>query len=204
MRWLLLPLAFLLGSIPFGFLLYRWRRGGDIRRSGSGNIGATNVLRTAGKKLGMVTLLLDACKGWVSVWLALHWGGGNTALIAACVFLVIAGHIFSPWLSGRGGKGVATALGAFLALAALELAGAVVVFVIVAVWWRYVSLASICACVALPLLLLIPMQAGRVAPVEAAVAAAAAALIIYRHKGNLARLRRGTESRLGTRVGKMA
>lgn len=204
MHWLLLPLAFLLGSIPFGYLLFRWRTGGDIRRSGSGNIGATNVLRTAGKKLGILTLLLDAFKGWLALWLALHWGHNPAVLVAACLLLVIGGHIFSPWLQGRGGKGVATALGAFLALAPEALAGAVVVFLIVLAFWRYVSLASICACVALPLLLLISMHAGDIAPVIVAVAAAVAALVIYRHKANLGRLRQGTESRLGQRAGKIA
>lgn len=204
MHWLLLPLAFLLGSIPFGYLLFRWRTGGDIRRSGSGNIGATNVLRTAGKKLGVLTLLLDAFKGWLALWLALHWGQNPPVLVAGCLVLVIAGHIFSPWLRGRGGKGVATALGAFLALAPWALAGAAVVFLIVLAVWRYVSLASICACIALPLLLLIPMRTGHVAPVVVAVTAAVMALVIYRHKGNLGRLRQGTESRLGQRAGKIA
>lgn len=201
---MLLPLAFLLGSIPFGYLLVRWHTGGDIRRSGSGNIGATNVLRTAGKKLGILTLLLDACKGWLALWLALHWGQNPAVLVAGCLFLVIVGHMFSPWLRGHGGKGVATALGAFMALAPGALAGAVVVFLIVLAAWRYVSLASICACIALPLLLLIPMHAGHIAPVIVAVTAAAMALVVYRHKGNLSRLSQGTESRLGQGAGKIA
>ncbi|MGH9476042.1 MAG: glycerol-3-phosphate 1-O-acyltransferase PlsY [Terriglobales bacterium] len=199
MRWLLLPLAFALGSIPFGFLLYRWRTGGDIRQSGSGNIGATNVQRFAGRKLGLLTLALDAAKGWLAVWLALHWGGNNVA--AAALLLVIAGHIFSPWLGWHGGKGVATALGAFLSAAPWTLAGSVVVFLIVLTGWRYVSLASICACVALPLLVgLLPFPYGTRAPALLAGAVAAAVLILWRHSGNMERLRRGTESKLGERA----
>ncbi|MGH9468437.1 MAG: glycerol-3-phosphate 1-O-acyltransferase PlsY [Terriglobales bacterium] len=206
MHWLLVALAFALGSIPFGYLLYRWFRGGDIRASGSGNIGATNVLRTAGKRLGIATLVLDAAKGWVALWLALQWrGSGAAVLVAACLLAVICGHIFSPWLKGRGGKGVATALGAFLALAPVALAGAVIVFLVVLAGWRYVSLASVCAAAALPLLLLgMWLDGGGVAGIVVAAAGAAAVLIIWRHGGNLERLRLGTESKLGTRAGRTA
>lgn len=198
MHWILLPLAFALGTIPSGFLLYRWRRGGDIRRQGSGNIGATNVLRTAGAGLGVLTLLLDAFKGWLAVWLTLRLEG-TAHLAAAALLLVIAGHIFSPWLGWRGGKGVATALGAFLALAPWALAGALLVFLLVLAAWRYVSLASICACVALPLLAaFLPFIPHRASTTAAAVAASA--LIIWRHGANLGRLRSGTEAKLGTRA----
>ncbi|MGH9488045.1 MAG: glycerol-3-phosphate 1-O-acyltransferase PlsY [Terriglobales bacterium] len=204
MHWLLLALAFALGTIPFGYLLYRWRTGGDIRRQGSGNIGATNVLRASGARLGVLTLVLDAAKGWLAVWLALRWGGGEAVLLAAALVLVIAGHVFSPWLGWKGGKGVATALGAFLALAPLTLAEAAVVFLVVLAAWRYVSLASICACVALPLLLLLPLRQGRVGGVVVIAAALAAVLIISRHGGNLGRLRRGTEAKLGAHAGRTA
>ncbi|MGH9394091.1 MAG: glycerol-3-phosphate acyltransferase, partial [Terriglobales bacterium] len=113
----LLAAAFLLGSIPFGYLIYRLSTGDDIRRAGSGNIGATNVLRTAGTTLGLLTLALDVFKGWLAVELGLHWARSLPALVAAVLMLVVLGHLYSPWLRFKGGKGVATALGAFLALA---------------------------------------------------------------------------------------
>lgn len=195
---LLIPLlAFFLGSIPFGYLLYRLRTGGDIRQAGSGNIGATNVLRTAGARLGALTLALDAVKGWLALWLALRWAPGAETVIAAALLAVILGHLFSPWLGFRGGKGVATALGAFLALAPWELLAAVAVFVLVLAGWRYVSLASVCACAALPALLLAGWG-GQAAAIRVA-AVVAGALIIARHRGNLARLRAGTEAKIGRR-----
>ncbi|HWG36495.1 MAG TPA: glycerol-3-phosphate 1-O-acyltransferase PlsY [Terriglobales bacterium] len=195
----LLVTAFLLGSIPFGYLLYRLRTGGDIRAAGSGNIGATNVLRAAGVKLGLATLALDALKGWLAVELALRFAGAHPALIASALALVVLGHMYSPWLRFRGGKGVATALGAFLALAPLPMAEALVVFAAVLAVWRYVSLASICACIALPLLML--TSRTRFPAAELATASGLALLIIVRHRANLARLRRGTENKLGTRAG---
>jgi len=196
---LLLALAFLLGSIPSGYLLYRARTGADIRGAGSGNIGATNVLRTAGAGLGVATLALDALKGWLAVALAMRWAGGEAGVIAAALALVVLGHLYTPWLRFRGGKGVAAALGAFLALAPLALAQALVVFALVLAAWRYVSLASMAACVALPLLLLAarpPLPTP-----ELGVAAGVAVLIIVRHRANLARLRQGTEHKLGARAG---
>lgn len=196
---LLPPLAFLLGSIPFGYLIYRLRTGGDIRHIGSGNIGATNVLRASGTRLGILTLLLDAAKGWLALWLALRWAPSQPGLLAAVLLLVILGHLYSPWLRFRGGKGVATALGAFLALAPWPLVGALVVFALVLALWRYVSLASIAACVALPLLLWLPGSAPLALGLKLA-AIAAAALIIARHRPNLARLRLGTETKLGART----
>ncbi|MGH9480745.1 MAG: glycerol-3-phosphate 1-O-acyltransferase PlsY [Terriglobales bacterium] len=196
---LLLLLAFLIGSIPFGYLLYRVATGQDIRRAGSGNIGATNVMRSAGAKLGVLTLLLDAGKGYVALWLGERWAHGHAAVLAAMLFLVILGHLYSPWLRFRGGKGVATALGSFLALTPGPLLGALAVFVLVLLAWRYVSLASIAACAALPLLLLIPLRQGGLAPVTEAAAVAVAALIVVRHRTNLGRLRRGTEAKLGAR-----
>jgi glycerol-3-phosphate acyltransferase PlsY len=199
-RW---PLAaFLLGSIPFGYLLCRLLLGADVRRAGSGNIGATNVLRTAGKTLGLLTLLLDAGKGWLGVWLALRWGGGwhAPALLAATLLAAVAGHLFSPWIGFRGGKGVATGLGAFLALAPGPLAAAVAVFALVFALWRYVSLASITACAALPLLLLAPWGQPPVPPVLEAAAVATAALIVWRHRANIGRLRQGTEHKWGAKA----
>lgn len=192
----LLALAFFLGSIPFGYLLFRLRTGGDIRQQGSGNIGATNVLRTAGRALGLLTLALDAAKGWFALYLVLRAAAPAWA-IGTALLLVILGHVYSPWLRFRGGKGVATALGAFLALAPWALLVTLGIFALVAWFWRYVSLASICACLALPLLLLTPLQGAADRPVIRLFAAAVAALIIARHHANIARLLRGTENRLG-------
>lgn len=196
----LLPLlAFLIGSIPFGYLLYRLRTGGDIRQQGSGNIGATNVMRSAGTTFGILTLLLDAGKGYFALWLGERWGH-DPAILAAMLLAVILGHLYSPWLRFRGGKGVATALGAFLALAPGPLLGALAVFVLVLLAWRYVSLASIAACAALPVWLLIPLNQGTLAPVIEAAAVAVGILIVFRHRANLGRLRRGTEAKLGARL----
>jgi glycerol-3-phosphate acyltransferase PlsY len=193
--------AFLLGSIPFGFLLYRLATGGDIRRTGSGNIGATNVLRSGGRRLGALTLALDASKGALAVAVALHWAPPAAPWAA---LVVIVGHMYSPWLSFRGGKGVATALGAFAVLTPWALLAAVVVFALVFAGWRYVSLASIAACVGLALVLLIPALGppGEPAtPALQAVAVAAALLIIARHRANIGRLWRGTESSFGRAAG---
>jgi glycerol-3-phosphate acyltransferase PlsY len=199
MEWLLVIVAFLLGSIPFGFLLFRLHNGGDIRRAGSGNIGATNVLRTGGKKLGLLTLVLDAAKGFAAMWLGLYFAPTHPLLLAAVLLAAILGHMLTPWLRFQGGKGVATALGAFLAWAPWALAGALVVFLIVLALWRYVSLASICAALALPLLLT-PLSRGPVSTAELVAAAVAAALIVWRHRGNMQRLRHGTEHKFGARV----
>lgn len=197
----LLLAAFLLGSIPFGFLLYRLATGGDIRRTGSGNIGATNVLRSGGRGLGALTLALDAGKGALAVTLALHWMPGPGQLWAAVAALaVIVGHIYSPWLGFHGGKGVATALGAFAVLTPWALLAAAAVFGLTLAAWHYVSLASIAACVALPLALWIPglSPGGGHAPLAVeTVAVAAALLIIARHRANIERLWRGTEAGLG-------
>ncbi len=195
-------LAFLLGSIPFGYLLCRFAAGTDVRRTGSGNIGATNVLRTAGKKLGLLTLLLDAGKGWLGLWLALRFAGGwsRPGLLATVLLAAVGGHLFSPWMRFRGGKGVATGLGAFLALAPGPLAGTAVVFALVLARWRYVSLASICACAALPALMLLPLGQPRPPAVMEAAVLATAALIILRHRANLQRLRQGTEAQLGAKA----
>ncbi len=199
-RWPLL--AFLLGSIPFGYLLCRFAAGTDVRRAGSGNIGATNVLRIAGRKLGLLTLLLDAGKGWLALGLELRYGGGwsRPGVLAAVLLAAVAGHLFSPWMRFRGGKGVATGLGAFLALAPGPLAAAAAIFALVLARSRYVSLASITACAALPLLLLLPLGQPRIPPVLEAAAVATAALILWRHRANLSRLRQGTEPRLGAKA----
>lgn len=212
--WLIPPEAYLLGSIPFGYLLYRARTGGDIRGQGSGNIGATNVLRSAGKGLGILTLILDAAKGFAALSLAFLLAfrsiaqpyafsqtGANLPAyrydwVALALILAMAGHIFTPWLRFRGGKGVATALGLFLALAPAAAAWAVAIFVGVLILTRYVSLASLAASAAFPFLLWRLDLGGYPGVIYVAVIAAVA-LIWARHAGNIRRLWRGQERRLG-------
>jgi glycerol-3-phosphate acyltransferase PlsY len=197
-----LLLAYLLGSIPFGYLIVKLRGGGDVRETGSGGTGATNVTRRAGKWAGLLTLALDALKGAAAVLIArLIFDGGEGAgwWIAASAFAVVAGHVFPVWLGFRGGKGVATGLGAFLLLAPFALLCALPVFVIVVWATRYVSLGSITAAALIPLAVWI-LGAGSGANVETiptlAAAAAGGALIIFMHRANIRRLMRGEESKL--------
>lgn len=198
---LVLIIAYLLGSIPFGYLLVRAKEGADVRETGSGGTGATNVSRRAGKLAGIVTLLLDALKGALSVILArmfLTEDFGINWWVAAAVVLVIAGHCFPIWLGFRGGKGVATGVGAFLALAPLAVACAGVLFILVVWTTRYVSLGSIVAAAVLPLS--IWMLSGYMNPSAAVAplltaALAGAAIIIFMHRANIGRLLSGTESK---------
>ena len=185
-----IPLAaYLLGSIPFGFLLVRLGEGKDIRRYGSGNIGATNVFRK-NRGAGVLTLVLDAAKGYLAV-LAAGWLGGGGEWQAAAAFCAIAGHVFTLWLRFRGGKGVATGCGAFLALSPPALATALVAFALVFALSRYVSAASIAAAALFPLF---AFFYGAPAPVLC-WAALGALLIIVKHRENINRLRAGTENR---------
>ena len=186
--------GYVLGSIPFGYLLVRAQSGGDIRAMGSGNIGATNVARTAGWSIGVMTLILDAAKGFFAVWLIGHFSDGNIRFMMYAGLAAILGHLFPVWLRFSGGKGVATALGVFLAICWPAVAVAVAVFVIVALFWRYVSLASISAAAALPLLVYL-LYAPRHAPPTAVSTGTllAAILIIIKHRGNIERLMAGTE-----------
>jgi len=194
MTLLAIPLAaYFLGSIPFGLILTRVFGGGDVREVGSGNIGATNVVRAAGLSAGLFTLLLDAAKGAGAVLLAETLSNDSaTWMIAAIAALV--GHCFPVWLKFRGGKGVATAVGAFLVLSPLACLAAVILFLLVVVFWRYVSLGSISAAAAMPLLIYF-LWAPRHAPSLAVTMGtfAAALLIIYKHRGNLRRLMEGVE-----------
>ncbi len=185
--------AYLLGAIPFGYVLYRLRSGRDIRLEGSGNIGATNVMRRAGLAAGLVTLALDFAKGFLAVvgvaWLTSRAPGP----MAAAAFAAIVGHIFPVYLRFRGGKGVATALGVFLALAPRSILLALLVFAVAVAIFRYISLGSILAVAAFPLFTLAldstPWQIT-------AGALASALLIIGRHHSNIARLWAGTERQL--------
>jgi len=186
----LLPLvAFLIGSVPFGYLIVKLTQGTDIRRVGSGNIGATNVFRK-NRWAGLATLALDAGKGYAAVLLA-RAVGADVAWQAVAAAAAIAGHVFTPWLRFRGGKGVATGAGAYLALAPAALGAALLVFVLVAASTRYVSLASIAAAAAFPVL---AYATGR--PVEILGASlVGSVLIIARHHENVRRLIAGTENK---------
>jgi acyl phosphate:glycerol-3-phosphate acyltransferase len=186
-------LGYLLGSIPFGLLLTRLAGLGDIRRIGSGNIGATNVLRTGSKTAAALTLLLDLAKGWAAVIIARSWGEDAALVAAACV---IIGHMFPIWLGFRGGKGVATALGVLIALAWPVALGAALVWLATALVLRYSSLAALVAAVAGAVLA--PFLADGA---TAAVIAGIALLIILRHHANIRRLIAGTESRISLTKG---
>jgi glycerol-3-phosphate acyltransferase PlsY len=191
----------LLGSIPFGYLIVRAKEGADVRESGSGGTGATNVSRRAGKLAGVVTLLLDAAKGALAVWMA-RWlstpDWGINWLVAAAAIIAVLGHCFPVWLGFRGGKGVATGVGVFLSLSPQALALSALVFLLVFATTRYVSLGSITAATAFPLcvwlLSIYTHSSENLRPVITA-ALASAALIIFMHRANIGRLLRGTESK---------
>ncbi len=193
---LLILLGYALGSIPFGYLLVRARSGGDVRAMGSGNIGATNVARTAGWSIGVATLLLDSAKGFLAVWLAGHFSGGNIRFMMYAGLAAILGHIFPVWLKFSGGKGVATALGVFLVISWAAVAAAVAIFAIVLLFWQYVSLASVSAAAALPLLVYVLYAPGHAPPVAVTAGTLlATVLVIVKHRKNLERLMAGTEPR---------
>lgn len=186
--------AYLLGSIPFGLLLTRIFVGGDVRKSGSGNIGATNVARVAGPLPGILTLLFDAAKGAAAVWLAGRISNDSASWMMIAALAALLGHCFPIWLRFRGGKGVATAAGAFLALCPPALLGSIILFLLVVFFWRYVSLASISAAAAMPLLIYLLWAPHHAPPPTVTFGAlAAAAIIIYKHDGNIQRLVEGEE-----------
>ena len=182
-------LAFLIGSIPFGLLLTRGAGLGDIRAVGSGNIGATNVLRTGNKRLAALTLVCDAGKGAVAVAIGAHLG---PAIAAPAAFAVVVGHVFPPWLGFHGGKGVATAGGAMLALVWPVGLGVIATWFVVAAATRYSSLAAIAAAVLAPVYALLWTGAGAVTAAVLAIAL----LVLLRHRDNVRRLLRGEESRI--------
>src|SRR5260221_9794891 len=148
---LALAAAYLIGGIPFGYLVVKWKTGADVRSSGSGNIGATNVLRTTGRFAGAVTLLLDIAKGWFAVWLTAKMTGGNIHWMSAAALAVMAGHAFPVFLKFKGGKAVASFIGAFLWLTPWALGAVVPVFVLTVAWTRHISMGSIVGCVVFPL-----------------------------------------------------
>lgn len=197
-RIIIVIIAYLLGSIPFGYLIVRKKIGADIRETGSGGTGATNVSRRAGKAAGVLTLLLDAAKGSVAVLVAKTLGGDDWGLAAAAIATLV-GHIFPVWLGFRGGKGVATGVGIFVVLAPVALLCAGVMFVAIVATTRYVSLGSIVAAVLIPVF--VWLQSVFVVPLVdlrplMTAAVVGAALIVFAHRGNIQRLASGTESRI--------
>ena len=198
---LVLIAAYLLGSIPFGYLIVRAKEGADVRASGSGGTGATNVSRRAGKLSGVVTLLLDAAKGAMAVLLA-RWllteDFGINWWVAGASIIAVLGHCFPVWLGFRGGKGVATGVGVFLSLYPQAVACAAVIFILVVALTRYVSLGSILAVAALPLFVWLLnayfQPVADLAPLMT-TALVTGALIILMHHANIGRLLRGTENK---------
>ena len=203
-RFPILAIAYLMGSIPFGYLLVRIFRKQDIRSIGSGNIGATNVARSGARGLGVATLLLDCLKGAAAVLLAFyvarHAGLSRPAafdLASAAALAATLGHIFPVWLAFRGGKGVATALGVFLVLSPPVVGGALFVFLAVFLLTRYVSLASILAAASIPVLFALLVSARTPSVLSAFLLIPA--LVVAKHHANIRRLLDGTESRFGAR-----
>ena len=196
-------LAYLLGSIPFGLILMRIFRNEDIRTRGSGNIGATNVIRSGGKGLGAATFLLDAAKGALAVIAVymvasrLHLGQPTAQNLAATAALcALLGHIYTVWLGFKGGKGVATGFGVFLAISPLSALISLFIFVVIFAFSRFVSLASILASIAFAALALVRGY-GRQTPFLLAVCIIIPLIVILKHHANIRRLIAGTEYRFG-------
>jgi glycerol-3-phosphate acyltransferase PlsY len=186
--------AYLIGSIPFGMLLAKLFGGVDVRKAGSGNIGATNVARVAGPLPGILTLVLDGVKGAAAVWLAARFANESALWMTVAGLSALLGHCFPVWLRFRGGKGVATAAGMFLALCWPAALGAIGVFILVVLFSRFVSLGSVSAAAAMPLLIYLlwaPHHAPP--PIITFGAFAAAVLVVYKHDANIQRLVEGRE-----------
>jgi acyl phosphate:glycerol-3-phosphate acyltransferase len=194
--FIIAAVSYLLGSIPFGYVLVRIFKGEDVRASGSGNIGATNVARKS-PVLGVATLLLDAAKGLAAVLVAsvLFHGPQQQLIMTVAAFFAVVGHLFPVWLKFRGGKGVATSLGAFIMLTPKSIFCMVVLFLLIAIAFRYVSLGSVAVAAAFPLLAwaLHEYTDSR----QLVLIALVSLLVIWRHRQNIGRLATGTESRLG-------
>jgi glycerol-3-phosphate acyltransferase PlsY len=188
--------AYLVGAIPIGFLIARAFGIGDVRRHGSGTIGATNVLRTAGKTPAILTLVGDVVKGAAAVWIGGVVAGSDPVGPAVAAAAAVVGNCWSIFLGFRGGKGVATGLGAMLWLVPLAVLPSLIVFVAIVATTRYVSLGSLLGTVGVPIVALV-LGYPRAAVLAAAVVAA---IIVARHHQNIARLRNGTENRLGERA----
>ncbi len=190
-RIIVVVIAYLLGSIPFGYLIVRRKIGADIRQTGSGGTGATNVSRRAGNAAGVLTLLLDAAKGSAAIVIA-RVVSGDDWVIAAAAIAALLGHIFPVWLGFRGGKGVATGVGIFSVLAPVALLCSGVIFLAIVVSTRYVSLGSIIAAILIPVF--VWFLSGSQSLLIASIVAAA--LIVFAHRGNIKRLASRTESQI--------
>src|ERR1022692_2964418 len=186
-----IAIAYLLGDIPFGYLLVKFTTGRDVRASGSDNIGATNVLRTSGRAAGVATLLLDIGKGYLAVWIASRLSEHDPLWMSVAALAVMAGHAYPVFLKLKGGKAVASFVGAFLCLTPWALAAESIIFIVVVAWTRHISLGSIVGAATLPLAVWLVMKA----PLPAVAASVVAgAFVIYRHSSNIQRLRLGTEN----------
>jgi glycerol-3-phosphate acyltransferase PlsY len=195
--WFTPVIAYLIGSIPFGLLVVKAVGGPDIRGVGSGNIGAANVARNAGKFAGILTLLLDAGKGYAAVWLAGYFTHGNMRWMMIAAVCAVVGHMFPIWLGFKGGKGVATGLGVFLPICWQAVAAGIVLWLAVVIFWRYSSLGSISAAVALPIFVYLLYAPGH-APREYVTLGTVviSLLVLIKHRPNIARLIAGEETRL--------
>jgi acyl phosphate:glycerol-3-phosphate acyltransferase len=186
-----LVVAYLVGGIPFGYLLVRWKTGEDVREQGSGNIGATNDLRTTGRSVAVATLLLDIAKGAFAVWIADKLSGGSPLWMSLAALAVMAGHAFPVFLKFQGGKAVASFIGAFLYLTPIPMIAALLVFIIVVAATRQISTGSMIAAGSLPLAAWLIERAPSIVILATLVAAV---FVIYRHRANIDRIRAGTES----------
>ena len=201
----LIVVAYLLGSIPFSYLVVKMFAGADIRQHGSRNVGATNVARSFGRLPGIIALLLDVAKGWAAVeaakWIVARpeWAGPMRSasfwITLAAVIAVLA-HMFPVWLKFHGGKGVATATGAFLAIDPIVVAGGIIVFIIVLLATRFVSLASMLSAASIPIFF---RYLGHASQWTILISVIIAVLIAAKHHSNVERLVRGTERRMGER-----
>jgi glycerol-3-phosphate acyltransferase PlsY len=191
--------AYLLGAIPFGYLLVKLKTGADVRSAGSGNIGATNVLRTTGRAAGVATLLLDIAKGYLAVWIAARLTEQDPLWMAAAALAVMAGHAYPVFLKFKGGKAVASFVGAFLYITPVALGATLIVFVATVAWTRYISMGSIVGAATFPLAVWLLQKPPL--PVLAA-SVLAGVFIIYKHSSNIRRLREGSEHvfRFGART----
>jgi glycerol-3-phosphate acyltransferase PlsY len=188
--------AYLLGSIPFGIILARIFADADVRAVGSGNIGATNVARVAGPLPGILTLLFDTVKGALAVWLAGRITEHSAKWMMLAGIAALIGHCYPIWLRLRGGKGVATALGVFAVLCLSAAIGALLFFLLVVAVWRYVSLGSVAAAAAMPLLIYFLWAPPHAPPLVVTFGTLfASTLVIFKHDANLQRLVEGTEKR---------
>ena len=185
-----LLIAYLLGAIPFGYLLVKLTTGADVRQAGSGNIGATNVLRTSGRAAGIGTLLLDIAKGYFAVWIAGRLTQQEPLWMSAAALAVMAGHAYPVFLKFKGGKAVASYVGAFLCPTPAAVAAETIVFVVIVAWTRHISLGSIVGAATFPLAVWLIEQS----PIHVTAALIGGIFIIYKHSSNIQRLRADTEN----------